>query len=106
MSGAAVLHRGQSGMTIADRVDNLPTGEPKETNRCCSRGRHRPRGHRSGRERYSSLRRAVNVIVGSGADVELTHFDWSANRYLADGVTVPPEGFAMLERDFDAILLG
>jgi len=49
---------------------------------------------------------AVNVIHASGADVELTHFDWSANRYLADGVTVPPEGFAMLERDFDAILLG
>jgi 3-isopropylmalate dehydrogenase len=49
---------------------------------------------------------AVKVIQASGADVELTHFDWSANRYLADGVTVPPDGFAMLERDFDAILLG
>jgi 3-isopropylmalate dehydrogenase len=49
---------------------------------------------------------AVNVIRASGADVELTYFDWSANRYLADGVTVPPDGFAMLERDFDAILLG
>ena len=49
---------------------------------------------------------AVKVIQASGADVELTHFDWSASRYLADGVTVPPDGFAMLERDFDAILLG
>jgi 3-isopropylmalate dehydrogenase len=49
---------------------------------------------------------AVNVIQASEADVELTHFDWSANRYLADGVTVPPDGFAMLGRDFDAILLG
>ena len=49
---------------------------------------------------------AVKVIQASGAGVELTHFDWSANRYLADGVTVPPDGFAMLERDFDAILLG
>jgi 3-isopropylmalate dehydrogenase len=49
---------------------------------------------------------AVKVIQASGADLELTHFDWSANRYLADGVTVPPDGFAMLDRDFDAILLG
>jgi len=52
------------------------------------------------------IAQAVNVIQASGADVELTHFDWSANRYLADGVTVPPDGFAMLERDFAAILLG
>jgi 3-isopropylmalate dehydrogenase len=49
---------------------------------------------------------AVNVIEASGVDVELTQFDWSANRYLADGVTVPPDGFALLERDFDTILLG
>jgi 3-isopropylmalate dehydrogenase len=52
------------------------------------------------------IAQAVNVIRASGADIELTNFDWSANRYLADGVTVPPDGFAMLERDFDAILLG
>src|SRR5678815_1784342 len=49
---------------------------------------------------------AVKVVQAAGAGVEMTHFDWSANRYLADGVTVPPDGFAMLERDFDAILLG
>src|SRR6185503_21006682 len=49
---------------------------------------------------------ALKVVQASGAGVEMTHFDWSANRYLADGVTVPPDGFAMLERDFDAILLG
>jgi len=52
------------------------------------------------------IAQAVNVIRASGADVELTQFDWSANRYLADGITVPPDGFAMLERDFDAILVG
>jgi 3-isopropylmalate dehydrogenase len=52
------------------------------------------------------IAQAVNVIQASVAAVELTHFDWSANRYLADGVTVPPDAFAMLERDFDAILLG
>ena len=49
---------------------------------------------------------AVNVIQASGAALDLTEFDWGADRYLKDGVTVPPEGFAMLGRDFDAILLG
>ena len=49
---------------------------------------------------------AVKVVQAAGTGVEMTHFDWSANRYLADGVTVPPDGFVMLERDFDAILVG
>jgi 3-isopropylmalate dehydrogenase len=49
---------------------------------------------------------AVKVIVASGADAEISQFDWGADRYLADGVTVPPDGFAMLARDFDAILVG
>jgi 3-isopropylmalate dehydrogenase len=49
---------------------------------------------------------AVKVITASGAAVELTHFDWSAERFLADRVTVPPDGFAMLGREFDAIMVG
>ncbi len=49
---------------------------------------------------------AVKVIEASGAPVELTHLDWGADRYLADGTTVPPDGFAMLARDFDAIFVG
>ena len=49
---------------------------------------------------------AMKVIEASHASVETTQFDWSATRYLADGVTVPPDGFPMLARDFDAILLG
>ena len=49
---------------------------------------------------------AVKVITASGAEVEMAQFDWGADRYLADGVTVPRDGFAMLGRDFDAILLG
>ena len=49
---------------------------------------------------------AVKVIAATEAPVELTQFDWSADRYLADGVTVPPDGFTMLARDFDAILVG
>src|SRR6266404_383790 len=49
---------------------------------------------------------AVRVIEAAGADVALTHFDWGADRYLADKTTVPPDGFARLARDFDAILVG
>src|SRR5437016_7463327 len=49
---------------------------------------------------------AVKAIEASGGAVELNYFDWGAYRYLADGVTVPPDGFAMLTRDFDAILAG
>jgi len=49
---------------------------------------------------------AVKVIEGSGAAVELSEFDWGADRYLKDGITVPRGGFAMLGKDFDAILVG
>jgi len=49
---------------------------------------------------------AIRAIRATGAAVELTEFDWGADRYLRDGVTVPPDGFAMLARDFDAILVG
>ena len=49
---------------------------------------------------------ALKAIQASGANVEFSEFDWGANRYLRDGVTVPPDGFAMLGRDFDAILAG
>lgn len=49
---------------------------------------------------------AVNVLMATGAEVEFTEFDWGASRYLADGISVPADGFAMLARDFDAILCG
>ena len=49
---------------------------------------------------------AVRVIQATGAPVEMTQFDWSAERYLVDEITIPPDSFAMLGRDFDAILVG
>jgi 3-isopropylmalate dehydrogenase len=49
---------------------------------------------------------AVRVIEATGAPVEWAHFDWGVDRYLRDGTTVPPEGFNILARDFDAILVG
>jgi len=74
------------------------------------------RAERSGKKRIAVLPgdgigqdvipQAVKVIEASGAKVELKHFDWGADRYLRDGTTVPADGFAMLGRDFDAILVG
>ncbi len=49
---------------------------------------------------------AVRVLEASGAPLAFTHFDWGADRYLRDGVTMPAGGFELLARDFDAILLG
>jgi len=49
---------------------------------------------------------AIKVMETVGAAVEFTSFDWGADRYLADKVTVPPDGFAILGRDFDAVLVG
>src|SRR5689334_11121089 len=49
---------------------------------------------------------AVRVLHATGEALELVEFDWGADRYLRDGVTVPPDGFALLEREFDAILSG
>src|SRR5208282_1211358 len=49
---------------------------------------------------------ALKAMKASGADVEISEFDWGADRYLRDGMTVPPDGFAMLARDYDSILAG
>jgi 3-isopropylmalate dehydrogenase len=49
---------------------------------------------------------AVKAIEAAGAHATLTYFDWGADRYLQDKTTVPPDGFSMLARDFNAILAG
>ena len=49
---------------------------------------------------------AVEVIKASGAHVSVTDFDRSADRYLKDGTIVPADGFATLQRDFDAVFVG
>lgn len=52
------------------------------------------------------IAQAVSVIKATGADVAFTEFDWSADRYLEDGTTIPADGFTMLSRDFDAVFVG
>jgi 3-isopropylmalate dehydrogenase len=49
---------------------------------------------------------ALKVIEATGVAVDLTEFDWGADRYLRDGTTVPRDGFATLASEFDAILVG
>jgi 3-isopropylmalate dehydrogenase len=53
---------------------------------------------------------AVQVLKtaaeSAGRLVTLTEFDWGADRYLRDGTTLPAGAVEMLQKDFDAILLG
>jgi 3-isopropylmalate dehydrogenase len=46
------------------------------------------------------------VVAAAGRAMELVEFDWSAERYLRDGTTLPPDAPEMLRREFDAILFG
>jgi 3-isopropylmalate dehydrogenase len=46
------------------------------------------------------------VAAGSGRQIALRHFDWSADTYLNTGVTLPEGALTMLAENFDAILLG
>jgi 3-isopropylmalate dehydrogenase len=53
---------------------------------------------------------AVKVLkaaaAASGLTIELEQFDWSADRYLRDGTTLPAGAARMLVERFDAILFG
>jgi 3-isopropylmalate dehydrogenase len=54
-------------------------------------------------ETVKALRR-VGEVFGRTFDLEL--LPWSADHYLATGVTMPPGGYAMLRDEFDAIFIG
>jgi 3-isopropylmalate dehydrogenase len=41
-----------------------------------------------------------------GVELELKHFDWGADKFLREGVTLPEGALEMLTEDFDAILAG
>ena len=53
-------------------------------------------------EAVKVLRRTAEVF---GRAIELETLPWSADHYLKTGVTIPPDGYAML-RQFDAIFIG
>ncbi len=56
------------------------------------------------------IREAVRVIdrlrVTHKLELELTHFDWGADRFLREGVSLPAGALEMLSNDYDAILAG
>jgi 3-isopropylmalate dehydrogenase len=41
-----------------------------------------------------------------GVELELKHFDWGADKFLKEGVTLPEGALDMLSKEFDAILAG
>ena len=41
-----------------------------------------------------------------GVELELRHFDWGAEKFLSEGVSLPDGALEMLAREFDAILAG
>jgi 3-isopropylmalate dehydrogenase len=53
---------------------------------------------------------AVRLLEGlresHGVALEFEHFDWGADKYLSEGVSLPEGALGMLARDFDAILAG
>jgi 3-isopropylmalate dehydrogenase len=55
------------------------------------------------RESMRVLKR-VNEVFSAG--LEFVEFDWGAEKYLNEGVTLPAGAFDMFRKDFDAILFG
>lgn len=41
-----------------------------------------------------------------GVELEFTHYDWGADKFLSEGVSLPEGALEMLTRDFDVILAG
>ena len=48
--------------------------------------------------------RRVESVFGRTFDLEM--LPWSADYYLSSGVTIPPNGYAMLRDEFDAVFVG
>jgi len=53
-----------------------------------------------------ALRVLEHLRETHGVNLELKHFDWGADKFLRDGVTLPEGALEMLTTDFDAILAG
>src|ERR1051325_7181562 len=56
------------------------------------------------------IREAVGVLARvretHGVELELKDFDWGAEKFLSEGVSLPESALEMLASDFDAILAG
>src|SRR5215203_3575946 len=52
------------------------------------------------------VREAVRILKHLHAELEFVDFDWGADKFLRDGITLPPSALEMLTAEFDAILAG
>ncbi len=55
---------------------------------------------------HEAVRVLEHLRATHGLEFEFEHFDWGADRFLRDGVSLPDGALEMLARDFDAILGG
>ena len=54
----------------------------------------------------SRRNRSSEGPLSAGRQIEFVEFDWGADRFLREGVTLPPGAVEMLTDEFDAILFG
>src|SRR5437899_6917749 len=60
-----------------------------------------------GREVTPEAVKVLRAVAAAGnRTLEFFEFDWGADRYLRDGVSLPPGAVEMLRDEFDAILFG
>jgi 3-isopropylmalate dehydrogenase len=60
-----------------------------------------------GKEVTPEAVKALRAVAASGGrSLEFVDFDWGADKYLNEGVTLPPGAVEMLRDEFDAILFG
>jgi 3-isopropylmalate dehydrogenase len=52
------------------------------------------------------VREAVRILKHLRVELEFVDFDWGADKFLRDGITLPPGALEMLTAEFDAILAG
>src|SRR5215203_7177599 len=52
------------------------------------------------------VREAVRILKHLHVELEFVDFDWGAEKFLRDGVSLPPGALEMLTAEFDAILAG
>jgi len=56
---------------------------------------------------YSASREGAEAVTAPARPAsEFVEFDWGADKYLREGVSLPPGAVEMLRDEFDAILFG
>ena len=60
-----------------------------------------------GKEVTPEAVKAIRAVVRSARrQIEFVEFDWGADKFLREGITLPPDAVEMLSSEFDAILFG